>query len=125
MQVHEGMGCGATWASWKEVGSLVKRKERTNGLDVAEFVGDIDTERKREREREVGGLACRFVPAWLPSLGWWAIAALRAPMRSVEGCYIHYSTPGVVSPTLAEHSVHRTTQKATGFLQIILPVLPL
>lgn len=27
----------------------------------------------------------RFVPAWLPSLEWWAIAAMRAPMRPSGG----------------------------------------
>lgn len=54
--------------------------------------GEREGKREREREREVReterqngrtlkGVG-RFVPAWLPSLGWWAIAAMRAPIAT-------------------------------------------
>lgn len=37
------------------------------------------------RERVAQRGTVRVVPAWLPSLEWWAIAAMRAPMQSSDG----------------------------------------
>ena len=45
---------------------------------------------RRDRTREGAKGVGRFVPAWLPSLGWWAIAAMRAPMRLSGGAETGY-----------------------------------
>lgn len=58
-----------------------ERKERGGGERY---------DRETEREGVKGGGVGRFVPAWLPSLGWWAIAAMRAPMRPSGGAETGY-----------------------------------
>lgn len=51
------------------------RKRREKGERERDTIGET------EREDVKGGVG-RFVPAWLPSLGWWAIAAMRAPIAT-------------------------------------------
>lgn len=63
------------------IGAKCQQKiARTEGLAGWRRNGRAETGREGAKEG-VG----RFVPAWLPSLGWWAIAALRAPMRPSGG----------------------------------------
>lgn len=86
-----------------QIGWLDQRKRKCRGVEESRYRGEVSAEnratsrgRKRgekgEREREVReterqngrtlkGVG-RFVPAWLPSLGWWAIAAMRAPIAT-------------------------------------------
>lgn len=67
---------------------------RKAGTGDKEPVGLVEKEgegregERSERTARKGGFSrgtVRVVPAWLPSLEWWAIAAMRAPMRSSDG----------------------------------------
>lgn len=67
---------------------------RKAGTSDKEPVGLVEEGRRGRRggrrERTTERVAQRgttrvVVPAWLPSLEWWAIAAMRAPMQSNEG----------------------------------------
>ncbi|KAK0072989.1 hypothetical protein PV325_010418, partial [Microctonus aethiopoides] len=59
-----------------------------DGIEVYTHIKAM-VERHRKIEDDFSKRYCgsAFVPAWLPSLGWWAIAAMRAPICSVEGEY--------------------------------------